>query len=67
VKKLAATAVLILVFGVATAVPAQAHYDPWNTHWHYINGQKTYKSCSWWDGLWGCQTEVVNTGPIVLR
>lgn len=66
-KKLAAVAALVLTFGVVTAVPAQAHYDPWNTHWHYSNGQRTYKMCGWWDATFGgCKNESL-TGQIVIR
>ena len=52
----AAVAALIAVAALTVPAPAQAHYDPWRTHWHYNSyGQVTYKMCSWWDSLWGCQ------------
>ena len=67
-NKLRALAVSAIVVCGALVAPAaaNAHYDPWNTHWHYSNGQPTYKLCSWWDKLWGCQDEN-NFGIIVLR
>jgi len=66
-KKLAAAALAISIGVGTTAAAVPAHYDPWNTHWHYNSwGQPTYKQCSWWDSLWGCKNEYVNYGPIYL-
>lgn len=65
-KARAAAVALLVVAGSLVAAPAQAHYDPWTTHWHYSNGQPTYKLCSWWDKMWGCQDEN-RFGIIVLR
>lgn len=66
--RVAAAAAILVAGSLSVAVPAHAHYDAWNTHWHYNSyGQQTYKMCSVWDKLWGCQTEVRNYGPIILR
>lgn len=53
-----AAAVAVLVAAGAFIAPAaQAHYDPWKTHWHYgAYGQQTYKMCSWFDATFrGCR------------
>jgi hypothetical protein len=63
----AAVAALIVVGALAAPAAAQAHYDPWNTHWHYSDGAATYKMCGWWDATFGgCQDEN-RFGTIVLR
>lgn len=61
--KRAAAVLAIVVASLAVAQPAQAHYDPWNTHWHrYSDGSLSYKQCSVWDALWGCQPERRSVG-----
>lgn len=54
--KRAAAILAVLVAGLfVTAVPAQAHDDPWNTHTH-CNSYGCYKMCSWSDKtFFGCQ------------
>lgn len=57
-KKLATLALTAaLVLGVAA--PAQAHYDPWNTHDHWTN-TGVYRSCSVWDEWFNnCQNRYI--------
>ena len=51
--RLAGVAVGTLLLA-SMAVPAEAHYDPWNTHYH-VNGTGIYVSCSVWDSWFnGC-------------
>jgi hypothetical protein len=54
-RKLLATLTLTAALFGMTAVPAQAHYDPWQTHSH-CNSFGCYRSCSWWDSMWGCKS-----------
>ena len=63
-RKALAIAAIVFAGLVSSTVPAQAHYDPWNTHWHYVDGQPTYKMCGWWDNMWGCKTEWASA-PVV--
>jgi hypothetical protein len=46
--------VVALLATLGVAAPSQAHYDPWNTHTH-CNSTGCYRSCSFWDHIWGCQ------------
>jgi hypothetical protein len=57
IRRAIAVVGIAVIASVGLAAPAQAHYDPWTTHWHYTNGIPTYKQCSWWDSLWGCKNE----------
>ena len=56
--RVAAATALVAVAALLAPAPAQAHYDPWRTHWHYsyIDGSRTYKMCSWIDAMLGCRS-----------
>lgn len=57
-KRIAAIAAATALL-VSMAVPAQAHYDPWNTHDHW-NDTGIYRSCSVWDKWFnGCQDRYI--------
>lgn len=53
-RPIVAVATLSLLITLGVAAPARAHYDPWTTHSH-CNSTGCYRSCSFWDSLWGCR------------
>lgn len=58
-KKKLAVLGLTAALTLGVAAPAQAHYDPWETHQHW-NDTGVYVSCSVWDELFnGCANRYI--------